>query len=301
MVRSFYQKFSNSYTAKPLRALLFFIGSLNCILAFIQTFCDHFLPQIHLKALLGMSYLGLHKGYLWQIITSLFLDSYPMEMSSSFLMHLTFVLYITWSIGSVLYPILGMKRFYLLFFVPPLVSTCVAVFTTASLGIFAPVCGFIFSIFSLLTIWIMQDPRREMVFLSNMRCRALWLVIAYFAISLFLDVSNWHLGYFFGKITAILIGYLYGTLFLGFTAPFTWMRPLDSILIKTGHIFCRKQFSSAKIYDIQTGNPQTRQEAFLDSVLEKISTEGKKSLTFLERIKLRRISKKRRKNRSADE
>lgn len=279
----------------------------NCLLAFMQTFMDHFFPLIKLKKILALSLIGIKKYCFWQFFTFLPLISTPYEMTFTFLLQLSILLYIIWSIGLPITRRLGSLGLFSLLIIPSFIAGLVTLGLSSLFSISMPISGLVFSLFALLTLWIMDNPQKEIVLLVSWRFQARYLVLGYFAFSFYNDLSEWNLLMLAGKLTSLLITYGFATLYLGLKSPFSCTHRLDRFLNSLG---CKLRsseltphsddhsYSQSKIYDFKTGKPQETQDEFLDRMLAKISQHGKQSLSLWEKWKLKKIhkSKKQAKN-----
>ncbi len=107
--------------------------------------------------------------------------------------------------------------------------------------------------------------------------------------------------YFFATLTSTVSAYLFILLFWRMQSPYKMMNKFDQVVInlskgRLGSLFTPtkldKYTSQSRIYDIKTGKAVINEDMFINACLEKISKEGKNALTFYERFRLYRYSKK---------
>jgi hypothetical protein len=107
-------------------------------------------------------------------------------------------------------------------------------------------------------------------------------------------------------ISAILFGYCYAAIAWGWSSPFEFTQPVDSALAALG-LRLRpylpkwampkyKVEGKPKIIDMNTGKPLSDDDAFVDSMLVKISKQGEESLSWSERRRLKLISERKMQN-----
>lgn len=164
----------------------------------------------------------------------------------------------------------------------------------------ALICGINAPLYSLLTAWMILMPEMQILLFFTIPIRIKWLITGVLGVNLLIDLSNGNLTTFVLYFCAIAFGYLYSILSWKTHSPFQFLFPFEKGLI---HLFTksdshkRKGFSAAsekKIYDFKTGLPvqAEKEDLFADKCLSKIEKNGRSSLSFIEKWKLKKISKK---------
>lgn len=251
--------------------------------------------------LLSLSTWGIHKFFIWQFISYLFIQPVASGISFGLLLHIFFDLYLLWAIGSSIVQLKGKKHFLSLYFGGGLFVGIVCYLSQLIFNVSIPFAGATPAIYILLISWSFLFPTASLMLFMMIPMRAKWLVFGLIGVNLFLDFSN---GNFFGFLitgSSLIFGYLYAVLVWETLGPFPRFHRFDQKLINLK----RKYFSSSrspnskemeegKIYDFKTGRIIMQDEEFMDVCLEKIARHGRKSLSLRERWKLWRISKKKR-------
>jgi len=251
------------------------------VLSLFSGLADRLFPQIfHLispQKILGISLWGVDHYFYWQFLSYLLIHPLEHGLSFSYLLSLAFNLYVLWLIGSSLIDKRGTIFFYGLYLSSGLVGGLTAFliqWLTGSAEIFS---GNWTALYALLISWIMVFPGMELLLFLTIPIKAKWLVLGMLAANLMIDLS---LGDFI-TTSAYLLSALFGYLY---TANFTFKEGYSST----------STFSRAKIFDFKTGKAILNDEEFLEAMLTKISLHGKDSLTWKERLRLRRIARKKR-------
>ncbi len=212
-------------------------------------------------------------------------------------------MFILWRIGTALCLTKGTKHFLALFFGGGLFSALVAF-----LALFSSPIGHIYggttpAIFAMLMSTIVLYPQMELMLFLTLPIKAKWLIVTILASTLLIDVSNGMFIDFFVNSGAMLFGYLYGVIIWKLKSPFPSLKPLEEFLQKvtgsgselgqlkksTVDMYAK---TSSRIYDFRTGQRIIDDSTFIDACLSKISSEGKSSLTWREKFRLWRISKR---------
>lgn len=243
---------------------------------------------------------GIHKVFLWQFLSYLFIQ--PVTdggISIAMILHVFFDIYLLWAIGSAIVQARGIRHFVGLYFGGALFLGVLAYLTLFLLGSDLPFAGAINSIYVILIAWTFLFPEAKLMLLLALPVRAKWLVFGLIGINLFLDFSNGKFFSFFVTTGALFYGYFYSILVWEILGPFPRLHPFERKIIYLKRM-TRNKFHKAvdlnvhpsKVYDFKTGKAVVKDEEFMDACLEKISTQGEGSLTFREKWRLRRISKK---------
>jgi membrane associated rhomboid family serine protease len=261
---------------------------------FTQVFHTHS-PQ-HLFSLTTW---GIHNFFIWQFISYLFIQ--PLAgggISMALILHVFFDLYLLWAIGSSLIQARGKKHFIGLYFGGALLVGLIAYMCLFLFGSPLPFAGATTSIYILLIGWAFLFPEAKIMLFLLLPVRAKWLVFGLIGVNLFLDFSNGNFLSFFVTLGAMLYGYFYSVLVWEILGPFYRLHGVEKRLI----YFKRKvrarfikvvdvEVQSSKVYDFKTGKAIMHDDEFMDACLDKISRDGKTSLTMRERFRMWRISR----------
>lgn len=262
-------QFGPSKTPRPLKYLILFTLFI-CIIA-----ASTYIYFPHLQQLFELSFPNNH---LWQFITYLFVHPLYGGISFSFLLGIAFNAYILWVIGASLIEKKGLAHFFTLYFTSGIVSG-LAVYAIQSLTqSIEPFAGNGPAIYALLISWLYLYPQAELLLFMILPIRASWLILGVLFFNLLIDLSRGDWVRVVAYITASLFGYLYGKLL--------WRKKEET---------ATPVYHRAKRFDFKTGKAILSDDEFLEAMLSKISLQGKQSLTWHERWRLRRISKKRKK------
>ena len=247
----------------------------------------------------GLSRWGLNNYYIWQPVTSLFIQNSFDGIGLFFLLNLTFSMYMLYLFGSDIVSEYGSTSFLKLYFASGIIAGLLSLNFSWYNSIIA---GSSPSILAIFTAWCIlhKDSQLFMFFLIPLRANMLLAIVV--AISLLSPLSKLDFATFMYYLSGIMAGYIYCTSARGLTSSFDILKNVDSFFIKLGKIikeksylsFFRKKNSSKgdKIVDINTGNPVKSDDEFMDEMLAKISRLGEQSLTRLERDRMRVISEK---------
>jgi membrane associated rhomboid family serine protease len=245
---------------------------------------------------------GVHKFFIWQFLSYLFIQ--PLSgggISITLILHVFFDIYLLWAIGTALIQARGQKNFIGLYFGGALFVGVIAYLCLFLFGSPLPFAGATTSIYILLIGWAFLFPEANIMLFLLLPIRAKWLVFGLIGVNLFLDFSNGNFLSFFVTLAAMLYGYFYSVLVWEILGPFQRLHELEKKLIylkrKVKHRLIRSkgvEVQSAKVYDFKTGEAIVQDDAFMDACLDKISRKGKSSLSIRERFRMWRISKAKR-------
>ncbi len=275
-----------SFLPKPIKVIILLTGGLS-LLSSIMMSMGHLFPQL----LLTLSTWGMQHFFLWQLVTYIFVQ--PVPLSLTFFINLFFSLYLIWMIGSAIFTSRGARSFYILYFGGTLAAGLAAYAFLPHGQIFA---GNGAPLFALLLAWVFLFPEIRIYVFLTFPVKAKYLVGGYLGIRFLLDLTQ---GQFFScaaYLASALVGYLYALLFWEIQSPYAFMHPFEGILLRTKTLVknsFQSEGNSSKIFDFKTGKPVFNDEAFMDDCLAKISREGKGSLTFMEKWRMKRIAKRR--------
>jgi rhomboid family protein len=244
----------------------------------------------------GLSLAGIKHFFYWQFITHHFIYPFQDGLSFSFLLYLAFNAYTLWFIGNAIVEKKGVKQFFTLYLLNALIAG-VAAFTMQSILnsplIFA---GNSPAIYSLLIAWVMLNPFAHVRLFLLFPLGAKALIAGVIALSVLVDLSRGDFINFGADLASILFTYFYALLAWKAHGPFESLHGFERRMMngffKRREKDSLKGFYQTKIYDYKTGKAILGDEAFVDAALSKISQHGKKSLSFRERWRLSRISKR---------
>ena len=245
---------------------------------------------------------GIHHFFLWQFLSYLFIQPiHATGVSIGLIFHLFFNIYLLWAIGSAIVQSKGNKHFIGLYFGGGLFVGMIAYLSLLLLKSSLPFAGATFCIYILLIAWVFLFPEARLSLFLFLPIRAKWLVFGLIGVNLLLDFSNGNFFSFFVTASAMIYAYLYSILAWDILGPFHRLHAMDKKLIFMKrkiknylYRFANTTAQTSKIFDIKTSKPVFKDEEFMNRCLEKISKKGKSSLTLIERLRMRRISKKKR-------
>ena len=250
-----------------------------------------------LQTLLALSWGGIQDWRLWQFVSYLFVQQPSNGLSFLLIFNLLLQLYMLWIIGTDLVERFGTSPFLLLYFLSGIFCGLCALFVMGIVHQGYFITGLYTSLFTLFVVWSMLYPDRELLFLFILPVSIRMLLAFALGASLLVNLSQGNYVDLTLTFSAAIFGYLFGTIVWGLRSPFNWMTRLDNQLNRLGDQI-RKLWikdTSPKIVDIRTGKPINDEDAFVDSMLDKISKKGEKSLNWWEKRRLDKISKGRKK------
>jgi len=297
MSYSYTSYFGPPATPVTIKRLVIFTCVVTILSAAIQGIFDQFGVNPGPEDLLSLSRHGISHLFLWQPVSYFFIqESAPYGLSFFFLTSLFFNMYILWVIGSSILDLVGRKSFLIFYFsagiIPGLLTLLFMSFTSE----YARIAGVAPVLLALLTAWSMAFAEAEILLFFLIPVKAKWLVTGGVGAALLITLSNWELINLVLYLSAIVFGYCYSVIAWSWQSPFSVLMPIDRWLIKIGKRFGPKAIkidaSKDKILDIQTGRPPESDDAFVDSMLERIAKHGESSLSWKERQRLQQISQK---------
>jgi len=245
--------------------------------------------------LFGLSVWGIKKLFLWQVVTHFFITPSYGGISFPFLFNLFFSLYMLYIVGSLIVSVKGVKDFLTLYIGSGVVSGLIALSALASAGVSAPIAGTTSALYGLLTAWMMLNPDAQILILFAFPLRVKWLITGILACNFLIDLSH---GNF---LSCLMLGggvgfsYLYCVIKWRIHSPYRFMYSFEEWLLNVTRREKKKVYADAKIYDFKTGDAILDDDSFVDACLKKISAEGKRALSLREKWRLRRISKRKKK------
>jgi len=238
---------------------------------------------LHPLELFSLSLPGISKGFIWQFFTHFFIYPTVGGLAPMFLINLAFSIYMIWSIGSLLIHLRGVKDFLYLYIGAGVFSGALTLLILYLTGLPLPIVGLTPPLYAMLTAWMLLFPQAEVVLFFAIPIRIKWLILGILSFSFLSDLSQ---GHFLGCVQltgGVLFGLLYGIL--------RWKSGVQ--LFKRRVKREAASYARAKVYDFKTGEAVLDDETFFSACLTKIATEGRKSLTLRERLRLWRIGKRR--------
>ncbi|MDN3508786.1 MAG: rhomboid family intramembrane serine protease [Candidatus Neptunochlamydia sp.] len=243
---------------------------------------------------------GVHKFFIWQFLSYLFLQPISSSgISMTLILHVFFDIYLLWAIGSAIVQARGEKHFIGLYFGGALLVGIIAYLSLLFFDSPLPFAGGTTSIYILLIGWTFLFPEAMIMLFLLIPVRAKWLVFGLIGVKLFLDFSNGNFLSFFVTSGAMLYGYLYSVLVWDSLSPFRRLHSIEKKLIylkrKWFYRFRKVvdiEVQLSKVYNFKTGKAIIQDDDFMDACLDKISKKGKNSLTICERFRMWRISRK---------
>lgn len=291
--------FGPSRTPAPLKYLVGTLLTLNLLFVALAPHFGAFYSLKNPTAYLPLSLWGIKHFFFWQFATYIFVPPIGHGFSLAFLIYLAFTLYLFWIIGTSIWDLKGRAAFYQIFFGSTLwVGLTIAglLYLTSSP---MPFSGMTPAIYALLMAWLFLFPEVQFLVFLMVPVKAKWIVAAIAGIDLLSDLSQGNFIRSASTISGLLFGYFFALLAWNRSGPFHFLYPMDRLLLawkkKMRYLWpFGKAGASTKIYDFKTGKAVDKDEEFLNKCLDKISKHGKKSLTFWEKYRMKRISKRKR-------
>lgn len=294
-----YTPWSYGHTPKTITALIFIISLATVCSAALEPLFVNIFKIYGPQEFFGLSWWGLSHYYLWQPLTCLFLQSETNGINITFLIALTFNMYLLWLFGSNLIEAYGTGPFLRLFFISGILASLAALMITPANRYFHVIAGIAPSLLAIFVAWAILHRDTQLLLFFLIPIKAKWLLAAVILFAILIPLSELDLVRFVYYFIGILVGYLYSTIAWQKQTPFNFMEKGDDFFIVFGRIMrskIRRLFSSkkeeSKIVDIQTGKTVLDDDAFIDAMLAKISRHGEKSLSWQERDRLQKISER---------
>ena len=288
-------------TIKSIKILAILITTLSILSGTLNKIFPSFFTFPDLTSLLSLHADSLINFKLWQFITHLLIYPAPSGIHIFYLINLFFGIMILQRFGAAIIQHKGEKNFLFYFFTCGIASGVAAFFTmlhsASSLYYASPTSA----IYSLLVATIFLFPKLDLMFLLSPSIKGKKLVPTLIGIILLINLSSGDYTHFFATLTGVITAYLFILVFWKITSPYAFMQKFDNAIIRLaeGKIVAAfkstrldKYTDNTRIYDINTGQAVLSEESFINACLEKISKEGKSSLTLYERFRLHQYSKK---------
>ena len=159
------------------------------------------------------------------------------------------------------------------------------------------------AVYGLLIVWTMLNPDSQMLLFLTIPVQTRYLVVILLGLNLILDLSGGSYLTAASNVLGAAFGYLYALLAWELKGPFPFSQRFDGAMNRLGRRLRRRSpppssYAHSKIYDFKTGETVVDDAHFMDAMLNKISEKGEKSLSWRERRRMRRISRRRQKGHS---
>ncbi len=177
--------------------------------------------------LFSLSTWGVHKFFIWQFISYLFIQPISEGISLGSILRLFFDLYLLYMIGTAIVQTRGKKHFLGLYFGGALFVGIIAYFSLLLSGSPLPFAGASPAIYILLIAFVFLTPHARIMLFLMIPVQAKWLVFGLIGVNLFLDFSNGHFLSFFTTGAALIYGYLYPILSWDILSPFYRLHPFE--------------------------------------------------------------------------
>ncbi|MCH9630720.1 MAG: hypothetical protein S4CHLAM37_07240 [Chlamydiia bacterium] len=302
----FSSRLSPTYTPRPLKIVILLTIGLCLFCALCDAMFPYFFGIPGPQMWFSLSLWGLKRYFIWQVLTYFFVAPVAGGLSLSLIFYILFNMYFIWVVGSSVIDRRGPKHFLGLYLGGGITGGVVASIVILTTHTMMPLAGANAALYALLTAWMMLLPEVEILLFFAIPVKVKWLIVGILGVHLLVDISHGNFLTFFLYLSSIGFGYTYALTIWGIHSPFRRLHRFERVVLRLGNQLKRKfsqpttyeaSFSSSsKIYDFKTGRAILTDEEFMDACLSKIATKGKKSLTIIERIRLRKISKRKRKS-----
>lgn len=287
---------------KSIKILVILITALSLLSGIINKIFPSLLALPNLSSLLGLQLDSLASLKIWQFLTHLFIYPAYDGIHIFYLLHLFIGLTLLQRMGTIIAFHKGEKSFLKFFLTCGIISGIAAFFTISYFQTPHLYAGPTSAIYGLLIASTFLFPKLDfmMAFTSPVKGKILFPGII--GLILLMNLSIGDYTHFFATITSCITAYIYVLLFWKIESPYIFMQKFDKWVIglSSGKLVTlfnsssnlEKYTKNSRIYDIKTGKAIFSEESFINACLEKISKEGKNSLTWYEKFKLQRYSKK---------
>ncbi|MDN3507657.1 MAG: rhomboid family intramembrane serine protease [Simkaniaceae bacterium] len=279
----------------PLKWIILAVVGLSLFAALF----DVLFPKVGLPnpiALFSLSPWGIKHFFYWQFFTHFFLINPQGGLSILFLFNLFISCYMLYMIGLMIIGTRGVKDFLTLFLGGGIISGLAGYLLLSAFGTPGLIIGTSSALYALLTAWMMINPNAQVLVFFAIPLRIKWLISGLLAFNFLVDISNGNFLSCTQLTSSVLFSYLFCLLKWKMRGPYQFLNGFEEWLLRSFESRKRSHaFTNAKIYDFKTGEAILSDDEFVDECLSKIAQKGKKSLSFKERWKLRRISKRKQK------
>lgn len=126
-----YSLWSHSNTSKSIQVLIFMTAIVTVCSAALEPLFINVFKMHGPQEFFGLSWWGLANYYLWQPLTCLFVQTDTSGINLSFLLGLTFNMYILWLFGTNLIEAYGRGPFFRLYFLSGILGSLAALLVTS--------------------------------------------------------------------------------------------------------------------------------------------------------------------------
>lgn len=265
------------FTPKLIKVLMLIHLSFGCMSGFFNSLLGEKL-KISFVSFFGLSFATLKKGWIWQLITYIFLPEIMGSLSFYFLFTLCFDIYLLWLIGCRVHDSLGPKKTLRLVVVIPAITGLLTTLACALLRLPAvPLFGVSFSMIPLIVAFCFASPLASFNFIPTQSVRMRWVGLGLLLLYLFQDISDLQPLSFTTHTLIFVMSYLYMVLIEKKPSPFSITRRLDQFLMRK-----KPEGGSEKI--IHLYETLSSKEQFINRTLDRIA--HKQSVSMLDRLKL---------------
>ncbi|SCA58732.1 Uncharacterized protein AB751O23_AL_00320 [Chlamydiales bacterium SCGC AB-751-O23] len=304
-MNSYSGNFQAFNTSKKLKILIAITAAISLLSVLFTPLFQKYLELPGPQYWLSLSGHGLLDFMLWQPLSYIFIQKAPLGIDLNFIIHLAFNTYLLWVLGSSISSEIGETAFFKFYLTLSILTGCLVSLCIVGFGLGGSLASNTSSLIGLLIIWSMLYPEMEVLLFLTFPVKVKYLASIWLGASLLINLSSGNLIHVLAYSFASLGAYGFGVLSLNLDSPFNSFHPVDRLVRKLSNLSAPSgQYTSPhhsnepKIVSLE---PQLEEEKelddiFIDRMLAKISKEGKGALSWEERTRLRRISKKSPKN-----
>jgi membrane associated rhomboid family serine protease len=258
----------------PLKVLIFTSIGLSLLAGFIPI----------LYPLLGLSWAGMERLYLWQLATYLFVENGPISLN--FFLVLGFNMYLLWMFGSFIIERSHTRLFLFLYFGAGIIGGAVSLLLPHGF-----LLGSSNAVYAILIAWMMLNPGAQLLLFFTLPLKAHWLILGVIGITLLLALSTANYAEALSLFVSCSYAYLFALITWRTPGPIPFLRKFEKrifqFLEKRKH---HDSYGHTKIFDIKSGEPVLDDDRFMDAMLDRISRHGQGSLTPEEQKRMNGIS-----------
>lgn len=284
---------------KELRTLIWLLVGVSLGAALLDPVFEEWLQVTGPQRLLSLSWGSLRSGFIWQPVTYLFVLQESGALDLIVFIHLFFSAYILYMFGAALMEAAGVWPVLRMMALSGVLAGLASAAVMGLTGLDYFIAGPTPPLFACLLCWAMLHPEAELLLFFVIPVLARWLVAGVLAMSILISLSQAHWAALVYYIVGAGTGYLYAVMAWGWRSPFVVTHEWDRALFARGQKIrgaYRARWGgadqNAKIFDFRTGRAVERDNGFMDAMLDKMNREGKGSLTWRERWRMLRISRK---------
>lgn len=283
------------FTPNVIRNLILATCITSIVLALVDVILINVMSFKGLSVYLSLTWWGINHFFLWQLVTYLFAYGAGSGITVFWLIGLAMYMYILWVMGSNIVERVGKKPFLRFYLTSGILAGLGAV-------LFVPLLkqGMVFAgpapaILAVLVAWTMLNPSSTLLLFFVLPIQAKWLTVIVLGAIVLINLSALAIVPLIFYLLGPLVGYVYFVTAWNLVSPFPQTHSFDRKLMGLGNRVksAIPRSSKGKIFDINTGKAVDKDERFMDEMLDKISKHGKDSLSWWERQKMEKISKKR--------